>query len=88
MLTRQVGSLPLAKNAKHSSSYYMKIVPVVRLGWLAPARQLFVTREKGRSYYARIIILLGECNALLASGSDPTCHAGCVKNTYKSLQPT
>ena len=39
--TQQVGSLPLAKNAKHSSSYiyYRKIVPVVRLGWLAPARQ-------------------------------------------------
>ena len=34
------------------------------------------------------LIILGECNALLASGSDPTCHAECVKNTYKSLQPT
>ena len=30
-----------------------------------------------------IIIILGECNALLASGSDPTCHAGCVKTHIK-----
>ena len=34
--------------------YIEKSLPDVRLGWLAPARQL------------------GECMALLASGSDPT----------------
>ena len=34
------------------------------------------------------LILAGECNALLASGSDPTCNVGRVKKTYKSLQTT
>ena len=40
--------------------YYRKFVPVVRLGWLAPARQLPISN------------VLGECLAFLASGSDPT----------------
>ena len=35
-----------------------------------------------RTVYGATLTLVGECNALLASGSDPTCHAGCVKKTY------
>ena len=37
------------------------------------------TEEEERS-------ILGECNALLASGSDPTCHAGYVTHT-KAFSP-
>ena len=34
----------------------------------------------------RNLKLVGECNALLASRSDPTCHVGCVKET-KAFRP-